>query len=77
MTINCVQAYDEIVGTDIAEQLSGEGLLLNFLYNTGFMLNDVLDILYFDPEATESDYWYYFFYKSGDFLIRIIYHDES
>ena len=40
------------------------------------MFTDVLDLLYYDPYNTDP-YWYYVFFRVGDFFIRFIYRDTT
>lgn len=54
----------------------GETLVTNILYNLGFQFTDVLDLIFIDP-SNEEPFWYYVFYRVGDFLIRFIYKDTS
>jgi hypothetical protein len=54
----------------------GETLVTNILYNLGFQFTDVLDLIFIDPSNTEP-FWYYVFYRVGDFMIRFIYKDTS
>ena len=54
----------------------GENLALNILYNLGFQITDVVNLIFFDPSDTDP-LWYTVFFKIGDFMIRFIYRDET
>ena len=54
----------------------GENLVQNLLYNLGFQITDVLDLVFVDPTATDP-FWYYVFFRVGDFMIRFVYADTS
>ena len=55
--------------------LTSEDVGVNFLYNVGFMFTDILDIIDYDYSSTDP-YWYYVFYRVGDFLVRFIYRED-
>ncbi|CDW87227.1 UNKNOWN [Stylonychia lemnae] len=74
ITINCVLGFQATANTNIASIFTSDQILMNLLYNAGFMFTDVLDILKYDTSDT-NPYWYYIFYRVGDFLIRFIYRD--
>jgi len=81
ITINCGNAIlannDAInVFTGKGDSYQGETLVTNILYNLGFQFTDVLDLIFIDPENTEP-FWYYVFYRVGDFMIRFIYKDTT
>jgi len=40
------------------------------------MFTDVLDIIKYDTTDT-NPYWYYVFYRVGDFLIRFVYREAD
>jgi len=76
ITINCVLGVKESSNTNLATLFSSDGVLTNILYNAGFMFTDVLDIIYYDTTDT-NPYWYYIFYRVGDFFIRFVYREED
>jgi hypothetical protein len=53
-----------------------ENLLINLLYNIGFQFTDILDLIFIENNLPEP-FWYYVFYKIGDFVIRFIFRDED
>ncbi len=73
LVINCVLAYDEEITAEDAFTFKEMGT--NLLYNAGFMFTDVLDIVYYDYSNT-NPYWYYFFYRMGDFFVRFFIREE-
>jgi hypothetical protein len=76
VTINCVLGIESVSNLDSSTLLSSDTLLNNFLYNAGFMFTDILDMVYYD--TTNSDpYWYYIFFRVGDFMVRFVYRDTS
>ena len=54
----------------------GEQFLQNILYNLGFQITDILDLIFYDTND-KNPFWYYVFYRVGDFIVRFIYRDES
>lgn len=76
--INCylaVEAVTEIEWT-VEYLYTYNGLLINLLYNLGYMFTDILDLIFYDP-TNEAPYWYYVAYRIGDFCIRFIYRDDE
>ncbi|CDW77793.1 UNKNOWN [Stylonychia lemnae] len=76
ITINCVLGVQTSANTDVTKLFTSDGVLTNILYNAGFMFTDVLDIIRYDDSDT-NPYWYYVFYRVGDFLIRFVYRDTT
>jgi hypothetical protein len=68
IVINCESA---ILSSD-----APSGYFENILYNTGYMFTDILDMIDYDTRNTEP-YWYYVFYRVGDFVIRIFYREDD
>ena len=75
---NCYKAVLGVasVPSSISDIWTTDILLINILYNLGYMFTDVLDLVFYDP-TNENPYWYYVAYRVGDFFIRFIYHDTS
>ena len=80
VVINCVKAvYAEIPPLSFFVWDSWDFwqyYLKNLLYNAGFMFTDVLDLVFYDP-SDKNPYWYYFFFRVGDFFIRIFFRDTT
>jgi len=79
LTINCGQSvfgasFPEFLGPPNAYPM--EALVLNLLYNIGFQFTDILDLIFVDPTSPDP-FWYYVFFRIGDFIIRFIYRDTS
>ena len=53
-----------------------DGFVQDSLYNFGFMLEDVLDLIVIDPN-NQDPFWYYVFYRVGDFAIRLLYNGSG
>ena len=81
ITINCGDAIlsnseAANVFTGKGDSYKGETLVTNILYNIGFQFTDVLDLIFIDPE-NEDPFWYYVFYRVGDFMIRFVYREDD
>ena len=81
ITINCGNAI--LTNSDIfnvfngvGDTYKGETFVTNILYNLGFQFTDILDLIFIDPENKEP-FWYYVFYRVGDFMIRFMYKDTT
>lgn len=68
ITINCESA---ILSSD-----TPSNFFENILYNAGFMFTDILDMFWYDTRNTDP-YWYYIFYRVGDFAIRVFYREND
>ena len=81
ITINCGDAIlsnnDALnVFNGVGDTYKGETLVTNILYNMGFQFTDILDLIFLDPD-NKDPFWYYVFYRVGDFMIRFIYKDTT
>lgn len=81
IVINCGNAIfsnnDALnVFTGSSDSYFGETLVTNILYNIGFQFTDILDLIFIDP-ANQEPFWYYVFFRVGDFMIRFIYKDTT
>ena len=79
--INCAESV--ITSTSIpdlffgpANNFIGENFVTNVLYNLGFQITNVLELVFYDT-SNKDPFWYTVFYRIGDFFIRFIYRDES
>jgi hypothetical protein len=54
----------------------GESFVQNILYNIGFQFTDILDLIFVDPTNTDP-FWYYVFFRVGDFFIRFIFRETT
>lgn len=77
MVVNCgyaiIQAaIPDLFWPDANNSYFGETFITNILYNLGYQISDVLDLIFFDPTSTDP-FWYYVSYRVGDFLIRFVY----
>jgi len=54
----------------------GETFLQNILYNMGYQFTDILDLIFIDQTNT-MPFWYYVFFRVGDFIIRFIYREAD
>jgi hypothetical protein len=78
--INCYSAVEEVASTptDMTVKAILYNLMLNLLYNVGFMFTDVLDLFFPYTDKDDPDpYWYYVAYRVGDFCIRFVYRDDD
>ena len=82
IVINCGDAIIsnsdalDVFSSTNGDSYVGETLITNILYNLGFQFTDVLDLIFIDPANTDP-FWYYVFYRVGDFMIRFIYKDTT
>ena len=82
IVINCGNAIIsnndalDVFSSTNGDSYIGETLVTNILYNLGFQFTDILDLIFIDPSNLEP-FWYYVFFRVGDFLIRFIYKDTS
>ena len=59
-----------------ANNFFGENFVENILYNLGFQITDILDLVFLDPKMKEQ-FWYFVFTRVGDFAIRFLFRDED
>ena len=82
VVINCGNAIIsnddalDVFSSNNGDTYVGETFITNILYNLGFQFTDILDLIFIDPSNTEP-FWYYVFYRVGDFMIRFIYKDTT
>jgi hypothetical protein len=82
VVINCGNAIIEnndifdVLSSKNGDSYQGETLVTNILYNLGFQITAVLDLIFIDPDNKEP-FWYYVAYRIGDFVIRFFYKDTT
>jgi hypothetical protein len=54
----------------------GENFAENILYNLGFQITDILDLIFIDP-SMKDPFWFFVFNRVGDFAIRFLFRDED
>ncbi len=54
----------------------GENLIENILYNLGFQITAILDLVFVESTIKEP-FWYYVFFRIGDFIVRFFFRDED
>ena len=57
LTINCLSAYTSVILGHTRQLFSVYQILVNILYNVGFMTWDVLDIVLYNPSKVPNPYW--------------------
>ena len=63
---------------DLSPTTQAVNLVVNLLYNAGFMWVDAVNYLFYTPETVPDNDWAFFVsYLAGDFLIRFFYHDPT
>ncbi|TNV78872.1 hypothetical protein FGO68_gene1319 [Halteria grandinella] len=62
--------------TESGNNFFGEQLIQNILYNIGFQITDILDLVFYDTE-TKEPFWYKVAYIFGDFVVRFFFRDEN
>jgi hypothetical protein len=80
LTINCGDSVIEASFPDLFlggnNSFPGETLFTNIMYNLGFQFTDIMTLIFVDPSNTDP-FWYYVFFRVGDFLIRLVYRDNT
>lgn len=78
IAISCTQSLLQVYVPDLFygpdNAYPGQQFLLNILYNLGFQITDILNLVFYDTTITQP-FWYYVSYQLGDFAIRFIYRD--
>jgi len=54
----------------------GENLIQNVLYNLGFQITALLDLIFVGYNLSDP-FWYYVFSRLGDFTVRFFFRDED
>jgi len=56
----------------------GENLIQNILYNLGFQITALLDLIFVGYSIENNEpFWYYVFSRLGDFTVRFFFRDED
>lgn len=76
--INCYKAVKNVatVPASFTSIFTTDTVLLNILYNVGYQFTDILDLIFWDMTDT-NPWWYYAFFRVGDFLIRFVYRNAN
>ena len=76
IAVNCYYGISQTMTTSQYEDLLiGDTLLVNVLYNAGFIYTDIFDLVTNDP-STVSNWPYYLAYQVGDCFVRFINESE-
>lgn len=77
ITATCYKGVNETLSSGTFSNLEkGDTLLVNILYNAGYMYTDVFDIITGVP-STGLTWPYYLAFQVGDFFARFLYESES
>ena len=78
ITVNCYYGVQEQIDPDTYGDtfFSFKNIMLNFLYNAGYMYVDIFNIITND-RTTQDEWPYYLGTQVGDFLMRWIWRDET
>lgn len=73
---NCYMGVHESIDPISYQNLfTSDELLLNILFNAGYMYTDIYNIATNSP-ATVSNWAYFLAYNVGDFMVRFLYRTE-
>lgn len=78
--MNCFYTLQNDLGATYWTALIADptAILLNLLYNLGFMWVDAINFLFYTPVTVPNENWgFFFFYLLGDFAFRFVVRDET
>jgi|LauGreDrversion4_2_1035121.scaffolds.fasta_scaffold663545_1 hypothetical protein len=78
VSVWCWESYLDAKEQDLLNgNFLAENFVQNILYNMGFQITAILDLVFIDNKLQKEEFWFYVFSRVGDFLIRFLFRDED
>jgi hypothetical protein len=81
VSVWCWESFLDARETDLfngnSNNFFAENFVQNVLYNLGFQITAILDLVFIEKNLQKEDFWFYVSSRIGDFLIRFLFRDED